>query len=303
MEDEDHVSASVVARFPQSDAGLALAIQPDVGIYADSDVHLLLFPADHGITVHASVGEVVKGDVKPVAVRSGIVQLSGSALANLPHRPFGSAPELQVLFAFDTEGNELSIGVSYDGEANLLKASQDCYASIKYSSYTTQAIRLTYKPLIRPLAVGSSSEFGAIAAFRPPRSIVVYEPGLFETFNGNAVYELYKITSRTVSTPAGEFERPKNFPANPGTYTGSAFTLDTSVAMENKRVHEIGYMDQAGKGWPFVIFHSVLQPFVGDNNYTPVKTTELAPIPQFPRDLQLKALDYIASRGLGPRGG
>lgn len=304
MEDEDHVSASVVARFPQPDAGGALAIQPDLDPYSDDAIHLLLLPASGDVSVYASVGDVAVGDVKAVWVPSGAVTFSGGSTASLPYSPSESGPELRTLYALNTEGDSPFISFRYDGASNVLSASQDCYAGVSYSAYKTAALRLAYRPLRRPLGLGVSLEFGMIVAFRRPRGPeVTYEVQPFQLFNGNAFYELYKITSRTVSTPAGEFERPNNFPAVPGTYTGSGFTLDTSVAMENKRVHEIGYMDEAGRGWPFVIAHPTLEPFVGDNTYTPTKTVELAAITQFPRNVQLKALEYIASRGLGPRGG
>jgi|SRR5688572_15941823 len=291
------VGASVVGRFPVPDDGLALSIEPDLDPYSDGLIHLLLFPADQGISVYASIGDVLKSGTKDVPVPSGVVQFSGSSTAHLPHRPYGNAPAFQTFFAFDTEGSPTTIGLSYDGNSNVLTATEDCYAAVKYEEYTTQAIRLTYRPLSQSFAGGVSVKFGVIAAFRPPRSIVIYEVSPFLLVDGNVHYEIYKITSKTVSTPTGEHELPNNFPANPGTYTGSVETLDTSVAMENKRVHEIGYMDEAGRGWAFAIFHGNVHPFVGDNNYVPTKTLEPAVV-SLPENLRLKALNYIASRGL-----
>jgi hypothetical protein len=296
-----NVSGSVVGRFPIPSSGLGLSIEPDLEPNADDAIHLLLFPTDSDIRVHASVGEVTRGDVKSVRVPSGFVTFSGGTTASFPHAPFQSAIEFSVQYSLDAEGNGTSIGLSYNAATNILTASEEVYAGVAYKSYMAAARRLSYRPYRRNLAVGFELEFGVISAVKPssPPVVVVYPVSPFEVFNGNAVYELYKITSKTLSTPAGEHEMTNNLPANPGTYTGSAETLDTSVFMENKRVHEIGYMDASGRGWPYVIFHANLFPFVGDNNYTPTKTVEIAPITQFPENLRLKALAYIASQGLG----
>lgn len=299
----DHVSGSVVARFPQPDAGGALSIEPDVGIYGDSDVHLLLYPAEPGILVRASEGEVIVGDVKPVTMPSGIVQFSGSSSASLP-RPARPAPEFKVQYAADAEGNEVSIRLSYDGNLNVLQADRDCYAAVSYTSYQTAARRLAYRPARSMLPAGGLSlRFGAIFAVKPgkPPRIFVYEVQPFSIINGNAVFELYRIVSDVITTQTGEHEKPPAYPTN-GNYPDRP-ALDISVNLQTERVHEIGYMDEAGRGWVNSYFVSAVDPYVGDNAYVIQKRAKVASISQFPRNLQLKALDFIASRGLGVRDG
>jgi len=295
----EHVSASVVARFPADSSG-ELAIEPDLAPYADDAIHLLLYPHTGNISVYATVGSVTVGNTKAVLVPSGAVSFSGGRTAALPRPVVAASPELRTLIAIDEEGDPLSVGFSV--QDGFVVADRECHASVAYSAYTSAARRLAYRPVSRPLGLGVSVEFGSIVALRRPTTFLIYPVQPFSVLFGNALYELYRIVSNTVTTPEGEFEKPANYPTNPGTYTGSVFTLDVSVSLQTERVHEIGYMDQDGRGFANSYFVSALNPFVGDNNYTITKTNKIASVTQFPRNLQLKALDFIASRGLGTGG-
>lgn len=309
----ERVTASVVGAFPApSSAGGPLLIEPDVGIYNDDAVHLLLYPPS-GVRVFPSVGTLSVGDVKQVTVPSGFVTISGRT-GSLPRPTAGGLAvgggqgvlgggQFQVVLAVGTDGLPMVVSVTYDAAANVLVTSQEVSTAIvKYESYTSIARRLAYRPGTRTLPAGGiAADFGAICAFRAPSTTLVYPVTPFDIINGNAVYELYRIVSDAVSTPEGEFEKPTNYPTNPGTYTGSGFTLDVSVSMQTERVHEIGYMDESGRGWANAYFVSARAPFVGDISYTIPKRSSLATVTQYPRHLQQRALDFIASRGLGPR--
>lgn len=304
------VSASVVGRFPVPDSGLGLSIEPDLDPHSDDAIHLLLFPSDPDITVHVSVGSVTSSGNKEVTEPAGIVQFSGTATANLPHKPSGSAPEFTTLFAFDTEGNAATVSVFYDGDANVLKASQDFYGAVRYTSYTASARKLAYRPLSRPLGLGISLEFGVIAAFKPPRGpIVIYEVSPFQLANGNAVIELYKKYSLVVSTQFGTFEYPPGYP-NSGAYPGSAYTgtgfsapgvLDLSGgSMVSERPHETGFLDESGRGWPFEENVEIREPYIGVQGYVPniLNRVHALDATKYPMNVVLKALDYIKSRGI-----
>jgi hypothetical protein len=71
--------------------------------------------------------------------------------------------------------------------------------------------------------------------------------------------------------------------------------------METERVHEVGKMDETGRGWVDVYSVPKLAPFEGasDETYTITRSKRVANVTNFERDLQFKALDFIAARNLG----
>lgn len=297
----DVVTASTVARFA-GHGSIALSIEPDPGVYSDGLVHLLLHPAIEPIGVYTNVGEVRRGDAKPVTVPGGIVRFGGSALASLPKRPVYSTPDFETLFAFDLEGLPTGISLSYDGEANALSAGKDCHAAVKYSSYVSESRRLTYAPKVTPLRTGTRVEYGVIAAFHAPtKSMVVYEVPSPEAGADTTDVELYRIVSQVVTTPDGEFEKPPGYPAS-GVYPDLApsTTIDVSVALLTERAHEIGFMTPNGTAYVRTYFQPVLEPYVGSSTYKRKTVCRVSPLgDQYPQELRLRALSYIKSRNLG----
>lgn len=293
----DRVTASVVGSFPGRGEGAEISITPDIGIYNDSDLHFLIHPVSAG--ARATKGEVIRGDTKEIEVPSGALTFSGGRTAHLPLRPVGGVPTFKIEYAVDEDGDGLSVGLSYNGASNTLTATREFHGVVSYSEYPSLSRKLAYRPASSPLPGGGVKvDFGSIIGFVRPRSFIVYPVTPFQIINGNAVYELYRIVSYTVTTPEGEFETPPNYPTN-GNYPDLP-SLDISVSLQTKRTHQIGYMDESGRGWVNSYYVPAIAPYVGDGNYVIPTTSEVATISQFPRNLQQKALDFIASKGLGP---
>jgi hypothetical protein len=303
-----NTTAHVVAKFDGNDAGLGLSIEGDARIYGADFIHLLLYPADPSIHVYASVGEVAKSGTKLVTVPGGILKFSGSASASLPKRPHETSPEFQVLFAFDTEGLDITDDVEtiYNGESNVLTLNVVCHAAVKYSEYKTKAIKLLYRP--KQTSVGSGAggqaffvEFGAISAFHPPtRSIIIFEVPI-STIQEHADVEIYRITSAYVITPNGPREKPPNYPTD-GIYPDMApsLHLDVEGTVLAEVAHEVGFMTPRGSAYVRSYHQPIHEPYVGFFNYKRPRKLQPSPLgDKYPDDIRLKAKSIVAALGLG----
>lgn len=300
------LQTTVTPQFAPSAEGLGnvpLVIEGDPGAYGDDFIHLLLIPAVNA-TIVASVGNVQTRNVKPVNVPAGAITFSGSNVATLPRVPVYSNPTFQVLFAFNLSGQGTSIGISYDAQANQVKANKACYAAVAYTEYQTSGRELLYSPEIVHFGKGSEQRFGVIAAFAPPRSLVTHQVQAPTFDNGNAEFEVYRKVSYAVATPDGEFEMPPSYPSS-GSYPDRPTVLDVSTSLRTERVHEIGLMDANGRAWVRTFFVPVQEPYVGDAVYAQNLVNNLQckvstlPAGQFSNQLILKAKGFIKSQGLG----
>ena len=288
------VQALVEVRFAADAAtdDIRLEIEPDLGGYADFDVHLLLFPAV-GAELRADFGSVRYGNTKTVGVPPGIIEINGGTTARLP-KPPSENPTMRVMRASDASGADKSVSIAMDANG-IIRANADCYAAISYSAYKTRAREIIYTPQMS----GGLTTFGSIVAFYPPRSQTVYQVGAFDIENGNVEVELYRITSNAVTTNDGEFEKPTN---PDGSYTGASLKIDMSSHLETERVHEIGYMDQRGRAWVRAIHVPIKEPFVGNAGYTPTKTCRVSPVPpdKFTKEQIAKASPQSGDPIVGP---
>lgn len=298
------LQTQVSAGFSAGDgSSIELLIENDPGAYIDTDVHLLLFPAVDAFLA-VSAGSIRKSGTKVVDVPQGVAIFSGGSSASLPKRPKGDTPTFQTLYSFDTQGNPSAIGFTYDSTQGALVANSECYAAVAYTAYKSEAMRLTYTPLVERLGAGVRTTFGVVAAFYPPRSQTIYQVQPFNVDEGNVEVELYRIVSYAVTNNDGEFERPPNYPAS-GAYADRDLVLDTSQTLETERVHEIGYMDQRGRAWVRSLYVPTKEPYIGDAEYKPTKVCKVSTIPAglFGKDLIARAANFIAQRGYGCKGG
>lgn len=282
---------------PESNSSIQLVIQNDFGVYGDTDLHLLLFPAV-GAQLACSDGSVKYGQRVPFDVPGGIAQFSNSDTSNLPYQVGGTAPEMQVLYAFNATGSPFNPGIAQLPDSSL-KASAPCSAAVKYGPYTTFANELIYTPGEELLGAGGvKAIFGVIAAYYQGAQ-TLFQTTPFNTNGGNAEYELYRIFSYVVTNLRGEFEKPPLYPAN-GVYPDKPLVIDITSSIMTERVHEIGYMDATGRGWVREYGTPNLEPYTGDLTYKPAKQKRVTTLgAQFPKELQMKAQAFIASRNLG----
>jgi hypothetical protein len=294
------LKAEVRARFRPDASQGALSIENDPGAFFGADIHLLLF--GEAQTVIADIGTIVIGGTRFVDIPGGILQASGSDTASLPKLPAGTAPELTVLFAFNSKGQPISASAWTDGQTVRLNAV--AHAAVKYGPYKARARMLTYSPVVESIATsqaglaGKKVTYGVIAAFAPPGTLVIHQIEPQNIVNGNDEIEIYRIFSYTVTTRDGEFEFPPGFP-NDLTYPGIGFSIDPSLIAKNERTHETGFMDSSGRAWTKELFCQNLEPYVGALSYKPKKFIRESPVPKdtYSKELVAKALDIIAARG------
>jgi hypothetical protein len=280
-----------------------LAIEQDPGVYNDALTHLLLFP-DVFASVRATVGEVHLGNSKVIDVPGGVLQVSNSDTASLPVPPSsGFAPTFETIFSMNSDAEDVDAAAYYDSASFLVRLSRRCTAAISYSPYKASARMLTYTPKVESSpAGGAKTTYGVIVA-RYQGAMIIYPvtPPSFE--NGEDKIELYAITSHSISTRDGEFEFPPGFPAvldytNPPAATPD---FDQSIVAKNERIHEVGYINARGYCWVEQRNVVIREPYVGNNNYTPVKSKRVNTLDpkKYTSDIIAKAADFIASRGLG----
>ncbi len=294
------LQAQVTAPFRIAGAGqIPLAIQGDSGLYADSDIHLLLTP-NVAAELHASPrgAEVRLGGSKIIDVPGGVLTFSNSDTAALPFVPTESNPEFSPGIAFDSLGQPVSVSAFYDAPAFSVRASRKFTGSIDYSAYQTTARILTYTPLVETFGDGARTTFGSITAYYRG-SLLVYQVQPTTILNGAALIELYRIYSYKVITHDGEFEAPPTYPTS-GAYPGKTLVIDTD-GWKFERPHEIGYIDDQGHAYPQTPNVQILEPYVGDGTYTPTKFKRIATLDptKYPPEIIAKANDFVRSRGLG----
>jgi hypothetical protein len=278
-----------------------LAIEPDPGLYADALIHLRLVP-DVAASLAADVGEVWAGNSKLIDVAPGVFQFSGSDTAQLPAPPVDSAPEFNVLFAFDSKGQPTGASASCDPASGTVRLSRSCTAAVSYTAYKAGARMLTYRPKTEALAGGASTIYGVIAAYYQG-ALVIYQVQPSTIERGDAMIELYRRYSYKAITADGEFEIPPNYPTS-GAYPGKSLVLDVTTSLKIERVHEIGYLDPDGRAEVRTPTVSVLEPYVGDFGYKPKIECRIATLSpsQYPKDVIARAQDFVKSKGLGCRG-
>jgi hypothetical protein len=301
------IQAQVAPTFGLQTGGLGvlpLVIEGDPGFYQDTDTHLLVTPAV-GATLRATVGTLTRGNVKPVDVPGGMVQFSGSNTATLPRVPVYSSPLFNILFAFDMEGQPTSIAVVYDASSYQVRANKPCYAAVAYTPFKTSGEQYTYQADLQTFGNGSITTFGVIAAFYPPKSITTYQVPPSNVDGGEVDVEVYRRVSYAVTTPDGEFEKPPQYPTL-GTYPDRPLVIDTGTSLRTERVHEIGFITEAGRAYVRSFYVPIREPYVGDAQYATNLAANLeckvSTLPQaLDPALVLKAKNFIKSRGLGCR--
>jgi hypothetical protein len=306
----NQLNTSVSAAFDKASSGvtgIGLSIENDPGAYGDDVVHLLLFP-NVAAQVACDIGTIEVGGTKVTNVQGGVLSFSGSAEASLGKIP-NNVPTFNVLFAFDATNDSIgglgsagsdAIGFTWDGVANVLRASKPCYAAVSYTKYETTARQLRYRGKGEPLANGGIAvTFGVVAAYYN-KSVVTHQVEPFNTDDGNSDYEMYRIVSSAITTRDGEFEKPPTFPTS-GTYPDRALVLDTATFLETERVHEIGRMDAKGRAYVVTYYVPVLEPYIGDITYKPKKSLKESTLPSslFTEEQILAAKAAVARRGQG----
>lgn len=299
MTTRDALTSQVLANFGlDGGGGGAPVVELEPGVYLDyNNRHLLVYPHDAKVTTDA--GRLEKHDPTIVTVSGAVVAVSNSDRFNLPRIPI-TVPEqfLTVLFAFSPTGQPLN-GVTawYDSAAQLIKLSATCYAAVKYTDYPSKAGRYTYYPDANyDLQSGYVFTYGMIAAYHNSQ-LTLFELPLATLDQGETKIELYKVVSEKVLTLNGEYEKPPNYPDN--TYPGMGVAIDMTNSVLQKRVHEIGYINERGYAWAEQLYVRILEPYVGVLSYTPVTSVEKNTLDpsKYPPSLVLKGLDFLRSRG------
>lgn len=293
------LAAHLVADFPAVVAARdELAIEDYEGTSELGTQTLLLYPVAPNISLFTDLGSVIKGDTIPVNIPPGVLNFSNARSATLPKRPQYSSPQFKVLFAFDAQARPTQITVGYDAKANAVVTNKECYAAIAYTGYTTKASKLIYTPQRSVIGVGGvAASFGIIAAYRPPGEVVTHQVQPINLDQGNSLTEIYRLVSEAVTTPDGQFEKPPGYPTN-GAYPGVSFVLPLDVCLLTERVHELGFMDQNGRGYSNTYTIRPAKPFDSSFGYVIPTTCKSGSIPGNV-DLQLKARNFLAQRGLG----
>lgn len=288
---------------PSGAASLGLRIIGDTGVFGDNDIHLLMIPAVNA-SLSTDVGAVRFGATKPYNVPGGVLQFNGGTIATLPFQPGFSNPQFKSLMSFDLSGNPAAVTFSFDGLNNQVKASRACYAALAFSAYEAAARIILYTPETTILGPGTSTTFGTIAAFAQPNNLVTFQVQPTSSDEGNIEIELYRRVSFAVTTPDGEFEQPPGYPGT-GSYPDRPLVIDVSTSLRTERVHEIGLMDAAGRGWVRNFFVPVKEPYIGDVPYSDTLLATLGckistlPPSQFSTELILKAKQFVNSKGYG----
>jgi len=294
------LQSQAVVRFSDGAGGkIPLQIIGDTGVWADTDIHLLLLP-DVNATLKTNVGRATLGNSKVLDIAGGVIEISGSDVASLPFIP-SVPPSLTSLFAFDSEGNDLgSVAAWYDPVTFQVRLSHVCTGAIEFSQYKASARMIAYTPKVEAIGQGSKTTYGVIAA-RYQKSVVIHQVQLPTIERGEAVIELYKRYSYKVINADGQFEKPPGYPQT-GTYPGKSMVLDVVGSREIQRVHEIGFINQNGRAWVYTPNVTILEPYVGDD-YTPTISCQIAALSpeQYPANIIAIAQDFIRSKGLGCR--
>ena len=269
---------SVVAQFQEdTGAGARLQFVLHAGITVFGITKVRMYP-DSNPLLEVNIGEIIREHSEVQSISREVVPFSGgtTASANLPivgnlvTRDFGAF--------FDSEGNKIG-NVTFQIKDGALLANKGFFGAVEVDYDTTfRLLRYTGAVLNGIFTVGTILAFlnGSVTTFDIPL------PELPE----DDFVELYRLTSESVVTDQGVFEKPEEWTGQPGspTFPGQPPQPDGGDPnMLVERLHELGRINSRNVTSVRTFFVPIEQPFVGQG---------------FNRVLKLKIASASTSGGL-----
>lgn len=224
-------------------------------------IPLRVYPPD--VSLAASVGTITKKNVLTEEIQGELLKFSGTSEAKFTYMPTGSPPPAELLFGFDKSGEPLLFPPQFEYNiktgtvhayrgAGSSKQPVNFYGLVRVPPYTAEYLKFYYKPAVEYLKTGMIGIYGTLLTYGV---IGAYKAGTIELYEVEASKmtpnryrtEIYRVTSKTVIDPDGEWELPEKWgPSYEGRYDNGDVGPQYDTAVVKERVHEYGYMDAYG---------------------------------------------------------
>lgn len=263
-------SSRVTVQFAGDDAGTSVPrvqITGHPGIsWADQGIPFRVYPP--GCVIKASAGTTKTDSVRQVDVPGDMVSFSGSS-ASLRYAP-ETTPTVELVWGFDDEGNQVSdVSFTVNNVTGQIRASKSFQGLVRVGEYKTSYELIWYQPESRLQAVLGSQmpavhvEYGVLAAYKN-KGMAIHQVEIPEVTQATDKIELWRVTSKTVIDPSGEWEYPPNWETYSGTYPDGKPGPDKDSSVVKERVHELGYMTKSGGAvWYDQFPKTLLKPYDG----------------------------------------
>lgn len=239
-------------------------------------IPLRVYPPD--VSLAASVGTITKQNILTEQIQGEMLRFSGTSEARLTYNPSSSPPDPEFLFGFDQQGEPLLFPprFEYDLKNGIVRSYRivagrrqplEFYGLVRVREYLAEYLKFYYKPAVEYLKTGMIGVYGSLVTFGV---IAAYKAGGIELYEvptnrGDASRyrsEIYRIVSKTVIDPDGEWEIPEQWgPTYAGKYDNGTDGPQADTAVVKERVHEYGYMDSYGFFHYEAFRRFLLQPF------------------------------------------
>jgi hypothetical protein len=287
---ERSVSTHVVTQFGD---GLSGADAAELELHTSNDPTgensllgwqaLRLFPNVTGVVVVASVGKVEYTGNTGQLERNEYVLASSSDSLSTQYPIDGGRIAVTVKFAYDADGREISGGqLSFVARPNskTITANRPFTGAVQVV-YTSSYRIYKYQPQGGVSRSGTGTamyrNYGTVLAFKNPSGAVLeIEPPEHDEPPARDK-ELYRVTSVVQVNAAGAWEKHPTYDSGDKWDDEDAPDPDNEDALlETERVHEVGYVTVAGRGYVFATSKFFMEQGPPDSTFKPALTVRFS---------------------------
>lgn len=243
--------------------------------WGEAGIPLRVYPT--GCIVKCTSGQVTMDTTRNVEMPGDFLSFSGTS-ASLRYPPL-SAPDIELMWGFDEQGEEVSeVGFKVNLVTGQITATKSFTGLIKVGDYSTSYQLIWYRPetqifnLLGSSFPGIHVEYGVVCAYKDG-GLAIHQVELPDIKQGTDKVELWRVVSKTVIDPEGEWEYPSNWTTTyAGKYPDNKTGPNKDSSAVKERVHEIGYITATGGTvWYDKFPKFMLQPYQAPTQQ--VKTT------------------------------
>lgn len=255
-----------------------------IGLKQIPDVPAIYAASTGVVSVYVSgLSEVIRPSLRVVQYSEFIESLSESC---------------EILFAVDKNGNKAPVTLTYDAPNKRFIPSQPFFGLVRIGQYTTTYRVLKYVPSSEwnPSQGLPTLYYGSVAAIYNNNMVLWQIDTPPPLSNGNAEFEVYRITSQVLVNELGAWEMPLGWPSTPS-YPGGVTPVPVKdIGLVTERIHEIGMGDTTGRTWKRTKTVILNQPFASSPTYKPVRSVRSASLPAgLSQDAILKYQAFVAA--------